>query len=75
MMTEKPVRTLVKTITWRLIAFITTIVVVYIYSGDVKESIGVGVAANVLKMGFYYMHERVWNRVHFGKVKEPEYQI
>jgi len=68
-------RTLVKTITWRAIALVTTIVVVYIYSGDVKESLVVGVSANFLKMFFYYIHERVWNKVGFGRIKPPEYQI
>lgn len=75
MITDHPKRTLVKTLTWRLIAFVTTIVVVYIYSKDAKESITIGVVANVLKMGFYYFHERVWNRSNFGRVKEPEYTI
>jgi len=68
-------RTLVKTVTWRLIALLTTIIVVYIYSGDIKESLVIGLTANFLKMFFYYIHERVWNRVEFGKVKTPEYQI
>jgi len=72
---EHPKRTLVKTITWRIIALVTTIAVVYIYSGDVHESLVVGLGANFLKMIFYYIHERVWNRVHFGRVKPPDYQI
>lgn len=72
---EQPKRTLVKTITWRIIALATTIVVVYIYSGDAKESLIVGFGANALKMVFYYMHERVWNRIDFGRIIPPEYQI
>lgn len=72
---EQHKRTLAKTITWRLIALLTTIVVVYLYSGDVKESLYVGVTANFLKMFLYYVHERTWNRVHFGREKLPEYQI
>ena len=74
-MIDHPKRTLAKTLTWRLIAFVTTIVVVYLYSKDVKESITIGLVANLLKMGFYYFHERVWNRSSFGRVKEPEYSI
>ncbi|MFC1708614.1 DUF2061 domain-containing protein [Candidatus Omnitrophota bacterium] len=72
---EHPKRTLVKTITWRIIALVTTIAVVYIYSGDVHESLVVGIGANFLKMFFYYIHERVWNRVDFGRVKSPDYEI
>jgi len=74
-MIDHPKRTLVKTLTWRIIAFLTTIVIVYIYSRDVKESLVVGVTANLLKMIFYYVHERVWNRLEFGRIKAPEYQI
>ncbi len=72
---DHPKRTLLKTITWRIIAFLTTIIVVYLYSGDVKGSLVIGIIANLLKMGFYYAHERAWNRVQFGRIKEPEYQI
>ena len=72
---DHPKRTLVKTLTWRVIALVTTIVVVYIYSGKAKESVVIGLIANFLKMLFYYVHERVWNRIVFGKIKEPEYQI
>lgn len=68
-------RTLAKTVTWRIIALVTTIVVVYLYSGDAKESLIIGFVANALKMLFYYIHERVWNRIDFGRVKPPEYQI
>ncbi len=72
---EQHKRTIVKTITWRIIALSVTIIVVYAYSGDVKASLVIGVTANFLKMFFYYIHERVWNRVQFGRIKPPEYQI
>lgn len=72
---EHPKRTLVKTITWRIIALVTTITVVYIYSGDIHESLVVGIGANFIKMFLYYIHERVWNRVHFGRLKPPDYNI
>jgi len=72
---EQHKRTVVKTITWRVIALIATIAVVYAYSGDVKESLVIGLGANFLKMFLYYAHERLWNRVRFGRIKSPEYQI
>lgn len=75
MVSDHPKRTLAKTLTWRVIALLTTVIVVYAYSGDVKESVTVGLVANALKMFFYYVHERAWNRLSFGRVKPPEYQI
>lgn len=72
---EHPKRSIVKSLTWRLIAFAVTILAVYLYSGDIKESFVVGIGANVTKMFLYYAHERIWNRVRFGRLKPPEYQI
>jgi uncharacterized membrane protein len=72
---EQHRRTIVKTITWRLIALTTTIAVVYAYSGDAKGSLVIGISANFLKMLLYYGHERIWNRIKFGRVKPPEYNI
>lgn len=72
---DHPKRTLLKTLTWRVIALVVTIAVVYVYSGDVKESLVIGLTANLLKMFLYYFHERAWNRVHFGRTKHPEYNI
>jgi len=72
---DQPKRTLAKTVTWRVIALVTTILVVYLYSKDVTESLVVGISANALKMVLYYVHERMWNRVSFGRVKPIDYQI
>ena len=69
---EHPIRTLIKTVTWRIIALITTIIVVYLYSGDFHESLVVGIVANAIKMALYYAHERMWNRINFGRKKAPK---
>lgn len=72
---EHPKRSALKALTWRIIAFLVTIIVVYIYSGDIKEALVIGVSANFVKIFLYYIHERMWNRVKFGRVKTPDYQI
>lgn len=61
-------RTLVKTITWRVIATITTVVIIYAYTKNVSIALASGLVANALKTIFYYVHERVWNRIKFGRV-------
>ncbi|MFH1868607.1 MAG: DUF2061 domain-containing protein [Candidatus Omnitrophota bacterium] len=68
-------RTIFKTITWRGCGAFFTIMLVYLYSGDVRESFTVGFVVEIIKMGIYYLHERIWNRIHFGRVKRPDYQI
>ena len=59
-------RSLLKTITWRVLATIITVLGVKLISDDwgIASSLGIGI--NLLKMGFYYFHERVWNRVKWG---------
>ena len=72
---EHPKRSLMKTLTWRIIAFLVTILAVYIYSKDIKESLVIGISANLVKIFLYYAHERIWNRVKFGRIKQSDYQI
>ena len=72
---EHPKRSLVKAITWRVIALFITILAIYIYSKDIKESLVVGISANAIKIFLYYAHERVWNRIKYGRERPPEYQI
>src|SRR4030042_6217 len=69
-------RSVVKTITWRIIAVLVTMIAVYLYNKDVKESLVVSLSANAVKMVLYYIHERFWNRINFGRKKiAPDYQI
>ena len=69
---ERHKRTLAKTITWRLWALVITWMVVYVYNRDVKQSTAISITANGLKVFFYYLHERLWNRFSFGREKMKE---
>ncbi|MCK5475145.1 MAG: DUF2061 domain-containing protein [Candidatus Pacebacteria bacterium] len=60
-------RTIVKTITWRIIATLTTVIVIYFWIGDLAAALGSGLLANALKTIFYYAHERIWNKSDFGR--------
>jgi predicted transcriptional regulator len=64
---EEPKRSVLKTITWRIIATSTTMLLVYVFTGQFELSAGVGVGDLVSKMVFYFLHERVWNRISFGR--------
>ncbi|MEE8113850.1 MAG: DUF2061 domain-containing protein, partial [Nitrososphaerales archaeon] len=55
-------RSILKTITWRIIATSTTVIGLYAWTGQLFESAGVGIALNGVKSVFYYLHERIWNR-------------
>jgi uncharacterized membrane protein len=64
---EKPVRSLVKTISWRIVATLTTIILVVIFSRDLVLGTLVGITELIVKTLIYYVHERAWNMSNFGR--------
>ncbi|MCW3993235.1 MAG: DUF2061 domain-containing protein [Candidatus Bathyarchaeota archaeon] len=65
---EKRVRSLLKAISWRIVATSTTMFLVFLFTGNLVLSVGVGSLELLLKLVFYYVHERIWNMSNFGKV-------
>lgn len=63
-------RALVKTVLYRLLMVVVTVVVALLVTGDLVASLNIGIAANLVKMVLYYVYERVWDRVEWGLVKE-----
>ena len=62
-------RHIAKTITWRLIATSTTVILAWVISGDPMIGLQVGGWEFFIKMGLYYLHERAWYKVDFGLFK------
>jgi uncharacterized membrane protein len=72
-MYETKWRSLAKGLTWRITASVTTMVVVYAATGNIALVVGVGAVDVTLKIFFYYCHERLWGRVHWGTLgPEPK---
>lgn len=65
-------RSIVKGISWRVVATTTTIIIVYLFFGRLDLAIAAGMIETVLKVGLYWAHERAWFKVKWGKKKiEP----
>ena len=49
----------------------------FVFTGKVSLSLGAGALDMVLKIGAYFVHERIWNHINFGRTnsKAPEYEI
>lgn len=60
-------RSIVKALTWRFIATSTTMALAYAATGDLKIAGAIGVADVIIKLFFYYVHERAWGHVEWGK--------
>jgi adenylylsulfate kinase len=48
---------------------------VFLFSHKLSLSLGVGVIDSVVKIAMYFVHERIWNYIDFGRPKPPEYEI
>ena len=69
---ETNIRSIVKGISWRVVATTTTILIVYFFFGRLDLAIAAGIIETVLKVGLYWAHERVWQKLRWGKKKiEP----
>jgi len=65
-------RSIVKGITWRVVATATTIVIVYFFFNRLDLAIAAGVIESVLKVALYWLHERTWFKIRWGRKKiEP----
>ena len=68
-------RSILKAISWRTWATITTAVIVFIFTGEFALALTVGLLEVVAKMGLYFLHERVWQRIRFGKREIPSFVL
>lgn len=59
-------RHIVKTISWRVIGTLDTIILAWIISGDPVIGLKVGAVEVVTKMLLYFFHEKAWYRSNYG---------
>lgn len=61
-------RSITKTITWRVIGTLLTGMVAYLFTGVVLASIELTLVVAVVSTFVYYLHERVWNNIAWGRL-------
>ncbi len=59
-------RHIAKTLTWRIIGTIDTMVLGWLVSGDPIIGLTIGSFEVVSKMALYFIHERVWYKYDYG---------
>ena len=64
---ESGLRSLVKAYSYRMCGTATTMVISYIVTGKIIVSLTIGASEIVVKPVIYWCHERVWNKVKWGK--------
>ncbi len=67
MFEESATRSIIKAFSWRILATVTTALLVYAFTGSTDLAVTIGSLEAVSKMVLYYFHERMWNRLHVGR--------
>lgn len=59
-------RSLVKTVTWRTIGTMDTIIISYFITGSIAMGAAIGGTELFTKMFLYFLHERGWSKIDWG---------
>lgn len=62
-------RSLTKSFSYRIWGTLTSFAVVYALTGSGSLSALISFWETVLKVGVYYWHERVWDKISWGRVR------
>ena len=64
---EKPIRSVAKALSWRVVGTLDTLVVSYVLTGEMKLAASIASVDFVTKLILYFFHERLWNVIKWGK--------
>ncbi|MEM7483749.1 MAG: DUF2061 domain-containing protein [Bacteroidota bacterium] len=64
---ERPKRSIAKSISWRIVGTLDTIIISWIVTGTLSLAFSIGLIELVTKMVLYFFHERLWNSISWGK--------
>ena len=69
-------RSLLRVISWRITATVTTMIISWLITGKLDTALKIGVIEVFAKILLQYIHERVWMSFKFGLKQKPgDYQI
>ncbi|MGA1030749.1 MAG: DUF2061 domain-containing protein [Flavobacteriaceae bacterium] len=64
---ELTLRSLLKAVSWRIVGTLDTIFIAYFITGQVQQALSIGLIEWGTKMVLYFVHERAWNQIQWGK--------
>lgn len=68
-------RSIAKAVSYRLFASVLTCLIAWAMTGQLGVGLKIGLLDGVMKLLGYFLHERAWARIHWGRPKGPEYEI
>lgn len=64
---EKPLRSVAKAVSWRIIGTLDTLLISYLLTGTLAIAASIASVDFITKMFLYFFHERIWNKINWGK--------
>jgi len=65
---DKPIKSIMKSVSWRIVGTIDTMLISYIITGRVTIALSIGSVEVLTKTILYYFHERLWAHIHKIKI-------
>ena len=66
-MNDSKARSITKAVTWRVMGSGTVLLISYIVTGNLSASGYIAGAQVIISLGLYYVHERLWGRITWGR--------
>jgi uncharacterized membrane protein len=60
-------RTLAKTVSYRFIVVVLDFIAIYLFTGKLLTAVGFTIVSNIYTSIVYYYHERIWDKIKWGK--------
>jgi len=67
------IRHILKTLSWRIIASISTLFITWIVTGNPLTGAKISLAETLTKLILYYLHEKLWYRFNLGLDKRKKH--
>jgi uncharacterized membrane protein len=61
---DKPIKSVMKAVSWRIVGTIDTMIISYFITGKVTIALSIGSIEVITKTILYYFHERIWAHIH-----------
>ena len=71
-MADKASRSILKSISWRATGTGDTILISWLITGKIDTAIAIGGIEVFTKMALYFFHERLWDKIKFGRIEENQ---
>jgi len=68
-------RSIAKAVSYRFVGSVGTAMIAWALTGRLSTGVQIGILDALVKVAAYFVHERIWARIEWGRRKGPEYEI